>query len=181
MNQIILSHIDVTFGFVKVINIDRNLIKNNILTSVANQQRLDNNPISLAYHDYAVPFSQPLHWFHDYVRDHFKTEFKRTLIPVNTWGNIYAAHEGSLNRLQINPLDLKNAPDYVIIYGLQVADADCELVIEYDDNKRKNQIKRLPLKDNKFIIFPSTQRYYITKNKQDKLNVILTTVCEYIQ
>ena len=31
MDQIILSHIDITFGFVKGINIDRNLIKKDIL------------------------------------------------------------------------------------------------------------------------------------------------------
>ena len=76
MNQIILSHIDVTFGIVKGVTIDRKSIKNDILTSVARQRRLGNNPAQPAYHDYAVPFSQPLQWFHDYVRDHFKTEFK---------------------------------------------------------------------------------------------------------
>ena len=76
MDQIILSHIDITFGFVKGINIDLNLIKKDILNSVANQRRLNDNPVSPAYYDYAVPFSQALQWFHDYVRDHFKTEFK---------------------------------------------------------------------------------------------------------
>ena len=180
MDQIILSHIDITFGFVKGINIDRNLIKKDILNSVANQRRLNDNPVSPAYYDYAVPFSQALQWFHDYVRDHFKTEFKKTLIPTITWGNTYANYESSLNRLQIDPVDLKHSPDYVIIYGIDISDENCELVIEYDNNRRKNRTKHIPLKNNKFVIFPSTQRYYITQNKEKKLNVILTTVYEYI-
>ena len=151
-----------------------------ILNSVANQRRLNDNPVSPAYYDYAVPFSQALQWFHDYVRDHFKTEFKKTLIPTNTWGNTYANYESSLNRLQIDPVDLKHSPDYVIIYGIDISDENCELVIEYDNNRRKNRTKHIPLKNNKFVIFPSTQRYYITQNKEKKLNGILTTVYEYI-
>ena len=180
MEQIILSQIDITFGFVKGIDIDRNLIKKDILNSVANQKRLDNNPVSYTYNDYAVPFSISLQWFHDYLRDHFDTEFKNTLIPIKTWGNTYANHESSLNRFQIDPVDLKHSPDYVIIYGIDIADENCELVIEYDDNRRKNRTRHIPLKNNKFVIFPSTQRYYITKNKEKKLNIILTTVYVYI-
>jgi|TARA_R100001530_G_scaffold64376_2_gene46254 hypothetical protein len=180
MNQIILSHIDVTFDLVKGINIDRNKIKQDILDSVAHQRRLNDNSVIPAYHDYAVPFSIPLQWFHDYVRDHFQTEFKKTLILIKTWGNIYANHESSLNRLQVDPVDLRHSPDYVIVYGIDIVDENCELVIEYDDNRRKNRTKHIPLKNNKFVIFPSTQRYYITQNKEKKLNVILTTVCEYV-
>jgi len=180
MNQIILSHIDVTFGIVKGVTIDRKSIKNDILTSVARQRRLGNNPAQPAYHDYAVPFSQPLQWFHDYVRDHFKTEFKKSLLPINTWGNTYASHENSLNQPHINLLDLKDSSDYILIYGIAVADKTCELIIEYDDNRRKNKTKHIPLKNNKFVIFPSTQKYYITQNKEKKLNVILTTLYEYV-
>jgi hypothetical protein len=180
MNQIILSHIDVTSGLVKGITIDRNKIKNDILNSVANQKPLNDNPISPAYNDYAVPFSSALQWFHDYVRDHFYAQFKKTLLPINTWGNIYNFRESSLNRHQVDSGNLNHSPDYTLIYGIDIKDNSCELVIEYDDNRRKNRTRHIPIENNKFVIFPSTQRYFITKNKEKKLNVFLTTIYEYV-
>ncbi len=36
------------------------------------------------------------------------------------------------------------------------------------------------LENNKFIMFPSTQMYYITNNQKDSLNFILTTTYEFI-
>lgn len=180
MNQIILSHIDIIFGVVKGITIDRNKIKNDILDSIANQKRLNKNPTSPAYNDYAVPFSLPLQWFHEYIKDHFKTEFKKTLIPINTWGNVYNFRESSLNRHQVDPIDLKHSPDYTLIYGIDVGDKSCELIVEYDDNRRKNSARHILIENNKFVIFPSTQRYFLTKNKDKRLNIFLTTVYEYV-
>jgi len=61
-----------------------------------------------------------------------------------------------------------------------VAKDSCELVIEYDDNRRKNRTWHIPLKDNLFIIFPSTQRYFISQNKSKQTNIFLTMTYEYI-
>ena len=37
-----------------------------------------------------------------------------------------------------------------------------------------------PLTNNKFIMFPSTQMYYITNTQKDSLNFILTITHEFI-
>lgn len=86
-------------------------------------------------------------------------------------GNIYGPLEQSYSRTQINPLNLKNSPDYTWIYGVDVQKDSCELVIEYDDNRRKGRTWHIPLENNKFIIFPSTHRYFISKNKGAQMNV----------
>ena len=62
-----------------------------------------------------------------------------------------------------------------------MAKDSCELVIEYDDNRRKNRTWHIPLEDNKFIIFPSTQRYFITSNNGSQMNVFLTFTYSYIE
>ena len=176
----VLSEIDLYIDTVHVITIERAKIKNDILNSFAFDKRLSNNKKDYSYQDFEVPFSKPLQWLKDYLRDHFRVDYHRTLIPKKEWGNIYNQHESSVARHQVDLIDLKNSPDYTCLYGVEVAKDSCELVIEYDDNRRKNRTWHIPLKDNQFIIFPSTQRYFISQNKGKQLNVFLTMTYEYI-
>ena len=176
----VLSETDLYLDTVHVINIDRAKIKNDILNSFAFDKRLSQNKKDYSYQDWEVPFSKPLQWLKDYLRDHFRVESNRTLVGKKEWGNVYNPHESSYTRHQVDPIYLKDAPDYTCLYGLDVAQDSCELVIEYDDNRRKNRTWHIPLEDNQFIIFPSTQRYFISQNKSKQMNIFLTMTYEYI-
>ena len=176
----VLSEIDLYSDTVQVIKIDRAKIKNDIINSFVSEKRLSNNKKDYSYQDFKIPFSRPLQWLKDYLRDHFRGDYHRTLIPKKEWGNIYRQHESSYTRHQVDPIYLKDAPDYTCVYGVEVAEDSCELVFEYDDNRRKNRTWHIPLKDNQFIIFPSTQRYFISPNKSKEMNVFLTMTYEYI-
>ena len=178
MQKKVLSEIDLYIDTVKVIKIDRKQIKNDIVNSFAFDKRLSKNNKNYSYQDLEVPYSQPLQWLKDYIRDHFK-EYSKTLSGKKEWGNIYNPHESSFTRHQVEPLLLKTSPDYTCLYGVEVAKDSCELVIEYDDNRRKNRTWHIPLQDNKFIIFPSTQRYFISQNKSKQMNIFLTMTYEY--
>ena len=180
MQKKVLSEIDLYTDTVQVIKIDRAKIKNDILNSFVSQKRLSNNKKDYSYQDFEVPYSKPLAWLKDYLRDHFKVDYYKTLIGKKEWGNVYNPDESSFTRHQVEPLLLKYSPDYTCLYGLEVAKDSCELVIEYDDNRRKNRTWHIPLKDNLFIIFPSTQRYFISQNKSKEINVFLTMMYEYI-
>ena len=180
MQKKVLSEIDFYTDTVQVIKIDRKKIKNDILNSFVSQNRLSNNKKDYSYQDFNVPFSQPLERLQAYIRDHFKLDYYRTLIPKKEWGNIYNRNESSFTRHQVEPLLLKDSPDYTCIYGVDIAKDSCELVIEYDDNRRKNRTWHIPLQNNQFIIFPSTQRYFISQNKSKQMNIFLTINYEYI-
>jgi len=175
----VLSETDLYIDTVHIIKIDRKKIKNDILNSFTLNKRLSKNKKDYSYQDFEVPFSQPLQWLKDYIRDHFRVDYYRTLIGKKEWGNVYSPHTSSYTRHQVKPLSLKDSPDYTCLYGLDVAKDSCELVIEYDDNRRKNRTWHIPLKDNLFIIFPSTQRYFISQNKSKQMNVFLTMTYEY--
>ena len=176
----VLSEIDLYMDTVQVIKIDRNKIKNDILNSFVSEKRLSKNKKDYSYQDFEVPFSKPLQWLKDYLRDHFNVDYHRTLIGKKEWGNVYRQYESSCVRQQVEPLLLKDVPDYTVLYGVEMAKNSCELVIEYDDNRRKNKTWHIPLENNKFIIFPSTQRYFISQNKSKQINVFLTITYEYI-
>jgi len=176
----VLSEIDIYVDKVGVIKIDRNKIKNDILDSFAWNKRLSKNKKDYSYHDLEVTYSKPLAWLKDYIRDHFHVDYHKTLVGKKDWGNIYSPQESSLARHQVDLVDLRNSPDYTCIYGLDVAKDSCELVIEYNDNRRKGRTWHIPLHNNKFIIFPSTQRYFISTNNSKQLNIFLTMTYEYI-
>ena len=180
MQKKVLSEIDLYIDTVQVIKIDRNKLKNDIINSFAFSKRLSKNKKDYSYQDFEVPFSKPLERLRDYIRDHFVGDYERTLILKKDWGNIYNPYESSVTRHQVDLVDLRNSPDYTCIYVLDVAKDSCELVIEYDDNRRKSRTWHIPLKDNQFIIFPSTQRYFISQNKSKQMNVFLTMAYEYM-
>ena len=113
-----------------------------------------------------------------YMRDHINLNYNFTLINKKTWGNIYKPGEITTPLLNIDPVDLRNSPDFTFLYGVNVK--DCMVRIHYEDNRRKGRSWDIELKDNKFIMFPSTCMYYLTNNQKDSLNFIQTITYEYI-
>ena len=183
MQKVVLSEIDLIHGPVnlpKGFEINRDKIKNDIIKSFIDQKKINTNPKAYSYEDYEVPFSQPLQWFKDYIRDNIRVEHEFTLVEKSQHGNVLHPKEQSHLRNQIEPVDLRNSPDYTLIYALDCAKDSCELVIEYDDNRRKNRTWHIPIENNKFIMFPATNKYSFSPNKSDGLNIILTITYEYI-
>ena len=123
-------------------------------------------------------FSKTWDKLNTYIREHIQLEYNFQLLNKKTWGNIYLPHETTVPLLNIDPLDLKNSPDYTLLYGVNVK--DCSVRIHYDDNRRAGRSWDVPLTNNKFIMFPSTQMYYITNHQKDSLNFILTITYEFI-
>ena len=96
------------------------------------------------------------------------------------WGTVLQPDEQSYSRATADPMDLRNAPDYTFIYGVDVPDQSCECVIHYDNNRRVNKTWHIPLKNNHFIIFPSIQKFFITQNTSKQMITLLTTTYESI-
>ena len=167
MHKKVLSEQALYFGDVdmpKDWDIDRNKLLNDILLSVIHKKNF--------------PFSRTFDMLNTYVRDHIGVEYELTLINKDTFGNIYKPGEISQPFINIDPVDLRNSPDFTLLYGVQVK--DCMVRIHYEDNRRKGRSWDIPLENNKFIMFPSTNMYYISNNHKDSLNFVQTILYEYI-
>ena len=143
------------------------------------------DPIELAhyilqYQIYNKKFSFSKTWdkLNTYISEHLRLECNLQLVNKKTWGNIYSPHETTVPLLNIDPVDLRNSPDYTCLYGVNVK--ECGVRIHYDANRRAGRSWDMPLTNNKFIMFPSTQMYYITNNQKDSLNFIQTITYEFI-
>ena len=141
------------------------------------------DPIELAHqilqyqiHNKKYSFSKTWDKLNTYIREHIRLEYNIQLVNKKTWGNIYSSHETTTPLLDVDPIDLRNSPDYTLLYGVKVK--DCNVRIHYDDNRRAGRSWDKPLINNNFIMFPSTNMYYITNNQKDSLNFIQTITYE---
>ena len=142
------------------------------------QNDLAHHILQSTFDNKKFPFSRTFDKLNTYVQDFIKLNYNFSLINKKTWGNIYKSQEISPPLLNIDPVDLRNSTDYTLLYGVKVD--DCIVRIHYDDNRRKGRSWDIELKNNMFIMFPSTNMYYITNNQKDSLNFIQTLTYEFI-
>ena len=167
MQKKVLSEQTLYFGDVsmpKYWEIDRNELSHHILQSSLNDEKLQ--------------FCKTYDKLNTYIRDHIGLKYGINLVNKSTWGNIYKPNETTIPLLNIDPVDLRNSPDFTMLYGVKVK--DCNVRIHYEDNRRKGRSWDIELKNNMFIMFPSTNMYYLTNNQKDSLNFVQTITYEYI-
>jgi hypothetical protein len=56
-----------------------------------------------------------LTWLKDYLRDHIKVEYGFTLVQKFEHGNVMHPKEQSFTRHLVDPVDLRNSPDYTLV------------------------------------------------------------------
>lgn len=183
MEKKVLSENELYLGKITgtTISIPRDFIRVKIFESFVLKKRISQNPKEYAFDDYQVGGGAHIQWIHDYIHDHFRLMKKRTLVPILTWGNIYAPLEHSYSRHHISSRQSRAlSPTYTWIYGIDVQPQSCDLVIEYNDKEKEGNTWHLPLENNKYIIFPSHLRHFISKNKSCESNVFLSVNCELV-
>ncbi len=125
-------------------------------------------------------FNFSIEWekLNNYIKDFFSLKNKILLIDKDSRGNIYYPNQTSKPICDVNPVDLRNSPDFTMLYGAHTK--DCYVKIYYDDNRRKGRDWTIKLEKNKFIVFPSTNKYIILNHQKQLLNFIQTITYESI-
>ena len=143
-----------------------------------NHVKLTNDIIHSNYFNIKFPFSTEWDMLDKYLSEHINLKFNLNLVNKKTWGDVYKPLETSEPLINIDPVDLRNSPDFTLLYGVRTE--DCTVRIYYDDNRRKGRSWDIELKTNMFLMFPSTNMYCIKNNQKDSLNLIQTITYESI-
>ena len=167
MNKKVLSEQLLFFGQVSMpkgfeINLEK--LSKNILDSLITQSK----------------FKTSKNWdmLNTYIIENINLKYGLRLENKKIWGNAYKPKERTHTLLEANPFDLKNSPDYTLLYGVDVE--NCFIKISYDNNRFKGEGYNIELKNNMFIIFPSSNTYTISNEQPENLNLIHTiTYNEY--
>ena len=118
------------------------------------QAKLENNNFK---------FSKNWDKLNTFIKDYINLKYKIILVNKSTFGNFYKPFTLTEPSLQIDPVDLRNSPDFVLLYGVQVK--DCFIKIFYDDNRRKGRSWDVELKNNMFVMFPSINLFCRFSNR----------------
>jgi len=138
-----------------------------------NSLKLCHDILQFSFIGKEFPFSKEWEKLNRYLQDFFLLKHKINLVNTNARGDIYYPNQVSKPILSLDPLDLRNSPDFVMLYGAQVK--DCVVRVYYDDNRRKNRSWDIELKTNMFVMFPSSNLYNIFNYQKKLLNFIQTT------
>jgi hypothetical protein len=143
-----------------------------------NQEILTNNILQSSFRDNKLLFSREFDKLTTYIREHINLYYNLKLREKDIWGNIYKPNESDFILQNIKHEDLKNSPDFNLLYGVKTD--NCIIKIHYDDNRRKGKIWETPLTTNKFIMFPATCPYKISNDQKNSLNFIQTITYDFI-
>ena len=176
MNKKILSQTILFEGEIKLPKhheVDRYLIKSDILHSKINQRTVSQNPYHFASSDYEINTSKPVQLVRDYVHEKLRVYYDLGLEPRLSFGNIFDPKQQSFFRNMIDPTNIKDSPDFVMIYGVDVKEAS--VVLETQNKRGVNELSSYPIENNKFIVFPSYLKFFINENSSFNTNIFLTT------
>ena len=136
--------------------------------------------LSKFYEDYKAPPNIEEHRLHTYINEFIYLKFKINLILLNSYGLFFEKNEKSKSILEVDRLNLRESPDYVMLYGAEIDNKSCTVNIKYDDNRRVDCSWDIPLLKNRFIIFPASQEYTINNEGNKHLNFVKITKFIYI-
>ena len=125
-----------------------------------------------------TPFSRNWDKLNKYIIEHIRVKHNLTLVNMKSWGKMYLPNDKTDLITEINPVDLRNSPDFILLYGVNAI--DCNVKIYYDNNRRKGRSLDIPLTHNKFIMFPTTNSYIIENIQKEILNFVQFISYEYI-
>ena len=154
--------------------INRHEIKADILYSKLNQKTISNNPYHYSFSDYEVTTSKTLNLLRSYINENLKIKYNLTLSPRLSFGNIFEPKQQSFFRNLIDPLNINDSSDYVMIYGVDL-DRDASIVIEKIGKKGIKELVTFKINNNNFLLFPSHLKFFINENTSFQDNVFLST------
>ena len=177
MNKKILSEVDMYEGSIvlpKNHEIDRYKIKSDILQSKLENKTVSSNPYHFAHCDYSIETSNPLNLVRLTVPEKIFVYHKLLTEPRLSFGNVFEPKQQSFFRSMVDPTNIKESPDYVMIYGVDV-DKNASVVLEIKDRRGVNRLSVYPISNNHFIMFPAYLRFFINENQSFQTNIFLTT------
>ena len=161
----------------EVSSVDTRLIKNHILSNFTLTNRYDDNQYWYMKDYVKVPYHQHIQWVNDWLRDHYRIEHERTLVPTpidSIRGIVQQTNENVLTHNNVKEWHLAESPEVDCLFTVATGKKQSFVVFEYDDGRNKHRRWKLPLVQDEFILFSSHLNRYITKNENKDFLVNLS-------
>ena len=140
------------------------LITNNIRNYVL-EKRLSDEKWYSDYHYVDLQDHQHLAWIHDYIRDHYKAQYNKTPISINTAGIMQKEGEGINTHNHTWEYDYEKTPEISCRYCVAMGEKTTYITFEYHGGRVRHGRWKIPMAPRKLIIFNSEIPHYLTNNE----------------
>ena len=147
--------------------VNTRLLKNHILSNFIKKNRYEDSQYWYMSDYLKVPYHQHIQWTQDWLRDHFRLEHNRTLVPTpvdSIRGIIQQTGENVNTHNNVKEWHLEQSPEVSCLYTVGTGDRKSDVIFEYDDGRNKHRRWKVPLEQDSFILFSSHLNHSITKN-----------------
>ena len=161
----------------KVSSVNTKLIKNHILSNFTLDARYDDDQYWYMKDYVKVPYHQHIQWTQDYLRDHYRSEFGKCLVPTpvdSIRGIVQQTGENVNTHHNVKEYHLLDSPEVDCLYTVATGKEQSYVIFEYEDGRNKHKRWKVPLEQDKFILFSSGLNHYITHNKNKDFLVNLS-------
>ena len=161
----------------KVSAVNTRLIKNHILSNFSMANRYKDDQYWYMNEYLKVPYHQHIQWTQDWLRDHFRLEHDRTLVPTpvdSIRGIIQQTGERVNSHHNVKDWHLAESPEISCLYTVGTGPKKSEVIFEYDDGRNKHRRWKVALEQDSFILYSSHLNHSITKNENKDFLVNLS-------
>ena len=157
--------------------VNTRLIKNHILSNFMMANRYEDDQYWYMSEYLKVPYHQHIQWTQDWLRDHFRLEHNRTLVPTpvdSIRGIIQQTGERVNTHHNVKDWHLAESPEVSCLFTVGTGSKISEVIFEYDDGRNKHRRWKVHLEQDTFILYSSHLNYSITKNENKDFLVNLS-------
>ena len=161
----------------KVSAVNTRLIKNHILSNFMMANRYEDDQYWYMSEYLKVPYHQHIQWTQDWLRDHFRLEHNRTLVPTpvdSIRGIIQQTGERVNTHHNVKDWHLGDSPEVSCLFTVGTGPKKSDVIFEYDDGRNKHRRWKVPLEQDSFILYSSHLNHSITKNENKDFLVNLS-------
>jgi hypothetical protein len=184
MDKKVLSEIALYHGSLDMpenFDIDRKKIASDILDAGAKKDSEAKDGFYYKAKDCPIGFSRQSDMLHTYIIEKLKAYYEEMVALDECYGNVFQPQEQSYLRNHTRPMSMQDSPKFTMLYGVSIGtDAKSRIIIEFDDNRLKNQTCMLTLEENDYVLFPSTLKYMILPNQSFRTHIILTSTYKVV-
>ena len=76
-----------------------------------------------------MPFFKTWDKLNRYIIEHVRIKFNLNLVNKKTWGKMYFPNVKTDPTIEVNPVDLRNSPDFVCLYGVNAVVVMLEFIM----------------------------------------------------
>jgi len=177
LEKVLLTEQSIVYGEIESIlteKIDFEKIKKNIIDNQESNNFLSKDFFSDFKNYIKIDDDKNITWIHDYIRDHYRLQYKKLPVWLDKSGLIQKKNELINCHDHIDPFDLLKSPDLSCLYTLQTGKKNSYIVFVTKEGREKNLRWRVPVLKNRFYLFNSGLKHYFTPHDNEESNIFLS-------